>query len=122
MRKRTNPKLSRYATTAAAIAAVAAAIYPAYGEQTGDAVTISLSGSTAMRNFTTSAGFTYLNPGTSITLNSGISGAPLIYTAPTGNQTQVQLAQGNFTDPEDTVFDPGNADFTLSYKALRVEW
>jgi hypothetical protein len=108
----------RYAATAAAIAAVVAAIKPALAEQTGDAVTISLSGSTAIRNFTTSAGFTFLNPGTSITLNSGIRGAPVVYTAPTGFTTQVQLAQGNFTAPEDTDLSDGIG----SYKALRIEW
>src|SRR5258706_564829 len=87
MRKQNHSKLPRRAATAAAIAAVSAAIYPAFGEQTGDAVTISLSGSTAIRNFTTSAGFTFLNPGTSITLHSGPGGTPMTYTAPSRFRT-----------------------------------
>src|SRR5207245_3317004 len=113
-----NGRIHRYAARAAAIAAVVAAIKPALAEQTGDAVTISLSGSTAIRNFTTSAGFTLLTPGTSITLNSGVGGAPVTYTAPLGPTTQVQLAQGDFTAPEDTELSDGIG----SFKALRVEW
>src|SRR5258706_7662723 len=118
MKERSNRGIHRYAATAAAIAAVVAAIKPVFAEQTGDAVTISLSGSTAIRNFTTSAGFTLLTPGTSITLNSGVGGAPITYTAPLGPTTQVQLAQGDFNAPEDTDLSDGLG----SFKALRVEW
>src|SRR5882724_2857280 len=118
MKERSNRRIHRYAATAAAIAAVVAAIKPVFAEQTGDAVTISLSGSTAMRAFTTSAGLTLLTPGTSITLNSGVGGAPITYTAPLGPTTQVQLAQADFTAPEDTDLSDGIG----SYKALRLEW
>ena len=118
MKKQSGRRIHRYAATAAAIAAVVAAIRPVVAEQTGDAVTISLSGSTAIRNFTTSAGFTLLTPGTSITLNSGVGGAQITYTAPLGPTTQVQLAQGDFNAPEDTDLSDGLG----SFKALRVEW
>jgi hypothetical protein len=78
--------------------------------QTGDLVTISLSGSTAMRNFTTSAGFSYLTPGTSIELNSGPGGTPVMYTAPNAGTTQFQLAPSPFPATGSDV------------NALRVEW
>ena len=118
MKRQSEKRIHRYAATAAAIAAVVAAIKPVFAEQTGDAVTISLSGSTAIRNFTTSAGFTLLTPGTSITLNSGVGGAPVVYSAPLGPTTQVQLAQSDFNAPEDTDLSDGIG----SYKALRIEW
>jgi hypothetical protein len=60
---------------------------------------ISFSGQTALKNFNISGAFTYLQPGTSITLHDGTNGAPVIYTAPTDpiNQlTSVQLASNNF--------------------------
>ena len=121
MKKRTTRRIHRYAATAAAIAAVVAAIRPVLAEQTGDAVTISLSGSTAMRNFTMSEGFTYLTPGTSITLNSGPGGTPVVYNSPLGTSVQVQLAQGDFNAAEDPTINPP-ADNSASFKALRIEW
>src|SRR4051812_24420200 len=87
----------------------------------GDAVTISLSGSTAMRNFTISPGITFLTPGQSITLNSGAGGAPVTYNAPSGSAVQFQLAQGDFTIPEDVAVNPPT-DNTASVKGIRIEW
>ena len=80
------------------------------------AVTISLSGSTAMRSFTTSPGFTFLTPGTSITLSNGPGGAPITYTAPTGGSTQFQLASGNFAGAD------ALAGSTQNHSAIRLEW
>jgi ABC-type phosphate transport system substrate-binding protein len=91
MTKRTQTIPAHRATLIAAAAmSAAAALLPtttARAGQTGDAVTISLSGSTAMRNFTVSNNFTLLNPGTTanptntITLNSGPGGTPVTYSA-----------------------------------------
>src|SRR2546429_9427503 len=59
------------------------------------AVTITLSGSTAMRNFTISSGITLLSPGQSITLSNGKSAvAPL---GDANNPTSFQMARSNFT-------------------------
>jgi hypothetical protein len=93
---------------AAAAALVATGI--AGAGQTGDLVTVSLSGSTAMRNFTTSAGFSYLTPGTSITLNSGPGATSVTFTAPNTGTTQFQLAPSPFPATGNDV------------NALRVEW
>jgi hypothetical protein len=76
------------------------------------AVTISLSGSTAMRGFTTSPSITLLTPGTSITLNNGTGGAPVTYTAPGSTGTSFQLASSDFTV----------AETAQNYSALRLEW
>jgi len=97
--------------------------------QTGDAVTVSLSGSTAMSNFTRSAYFSLLNPGGSITLNSGLSGAEVVYKATAGSTTAVQLATNNFlsgysanpsTGVPAGILDP--AVNSAQYRGLRVEW
>ena len=56
------------------------------------AVTISVSGSTAMRNFTTSPFITLLTPGSFITLNDGAGGAGVLYTAPNVANASFQLA------------------------------
>ncbi len=76
----------------------------AHAGTTGPLVTISLSGSTAMRSFITSPGFSYLTPGTSITLDSGT------FTAPTGPTTAYQLAPSAY---------PAGAS---EVNGLRVEW
>ena len=87
-RQAKNPYTRRQALAAAGIAAAALAT-SAPAEQQGDAVTISMSGATFMRAFTTSPGFTFLIPGTSITLNSSAGGAPVTYSAAPGAGTQV---------------------------------
>jgi hypothetical protein len=97
------------ALSLAAAAALAASRTSKAG-QTGDLVTISLSGSTAMRNFTTSAGFSFLTPGTSITLNAGAGGSPVTFTAPNTGTTQFQLAPSPFPAVAPEV------------NGLRVEW
>lgn len=79
--------------------------------------TVSLSGSTALRNFLTSPGMTLLTSGTSITLGDGSTdGMEITYSAPAGNGVSYQLAPGNFTTP-DTV--TGNIQ---SNSALRTEY
>ncbi|MGA2498883.1 MAG: hypothetical protein ABSH20_14165, partial [Tepidisphaeraceae bacterium] len=90
------------------------------------AVTISLSGSTAMRNFTTSAGITLLTPGTSITLHNGTAGAGTTYIATNDGFTQYQLASRNFT-AADTYSNPqaGTNPPALDSQnnsAIRLEW
>jgi hypothetical protein len=111
----------------AAVAAVATGSVRA--AQTGDAVTVSLSGSTAMSNFTRSAYFTLLNPGGSITLNAGPGGAPTIFKATAGSTTAVQLATNNFLtgfsgNPSSGLplgFDDPAVN-AAQYRAMRVEW
>lgn len=73
------------------------------------AVTISLSGSTATRNWTVSEGPTLLTTGTSMWLNNGAGGAPVSYT---NSGTSLQLAPYNFTAP----------DSAASQSAIRLEW
>lgn len=90
-----------------------------------EALTISLSGSTAMRAFTTSPGFTYLTPGTSITLSNGPGGALTTYTAPSGGFTQVQLASGNFggaDSPQPLSFGTVSNGTSQTHSAIRLEW
>jgi hypothetical protein len=107
---------------AAAVAAVSGLATAALAGNTGDAVTISLSGSTAMRNFTTSAGFSLLNPGSSITL--GPVGSERNYAATAGASTSVQLAAGDFSTATalPAVGAPATAVNTANYAALRIEW
>ncbi len=69
---------SRFAHLAAAAAAAAVATPGFAGTTTGgngNPVTISVSGSTALKNFVTGPGFTSLEPGTTITLSSGSFGS-----------------------------------------------
>ena len=83
------------------------------------AVTISMSGSTALRNFTTGAGFTFLDPGTSIILANGPGGALTTYTATNDATGSDQLASIDFTKA-DTITGPANTAFNNS--AIRLEW
>ena len=84
---------------------------------TPDAVTISLSGSTAMRNFTTSQSFTALTPGRSITLANGHTYTAMAADPATGTFPAVQLgATFNDTYPVPNPLEIAN------YRALRVEW
>ena len=80
------------------------------------AVTITLSGSTAMQNFTVSPGISYLTPGGSITLSNGAGGGTTTYSAGTGGAVNYQLASNNF----------GNADLiagtTQRHSGIRLEW
>lgn len=90
--------------------------YPNTPPQHNPAETISIGGSTAIRNFITSPGATLLNPGDSITLSNGPGGAPVTYTAPSGNTTFFQLASPNFTNG-DVV-----SGATQTHSALRFEY
>lgn len=86
---------------------------------------ISLSGSTAMRNFTTSAGLTLLQPGTSITLLNGPAGMTTTYTAPGGNTTVVQLANPNFTSidqPQPLSFGSVSNATSQTHSAIADTW
>src|SRR5678809_1485173 len=83
------------AAAAIAMAATLAVTDVSRAEQQGDSVTISWSGATFMRSFTTSRGISLLNPGSTITLNSGVGGAPVTYSAANGPTTSVQLAPIN---------------------------
>ncbi|MFI5379584.1 MAG: dockerin type I domain-containing protein [Tepidisphaerales bacterium] len=76
-----------------------------------------------MRNFTASPGLTFLQPGTSMTLNSGSNGAAVTYSALGGsNTTSVQLAASSAlagVDPNPTNSNPvGSAN----YLGIQVEW
>jgi hypothetical protein len=75
-------------------------------------VTISISGSTALKNFVTGQGFTFLIPGDSITLNNGGTLNTIQSTTDTGS---IQLAPTTFTANE---FQIDEND----YNALRVEY
>lgn len=121
MKTRRNCISKRRAALAAIAAAAMATVTQA--EQTGDMVTISISGATFMRSFTSSTGFTLLNPGTEITLNSGAGGAPVVYKAATGITTSVQLGAPDLTGTI-TPNPASNAAAvtTANYAAVRVEW
>lgn len=127
-------KNTRHATLAVLAAAVAPVVALAdvsantSGSATqngsGDnAVTISLSGSTAMRSFTTSPGITFLNPGSSITINDGLNGGAVVYTAPNVPNISFQLASGNFLSADQPVGGPfPSTNTTQVHSALRLEW
>ncbi len=109
--------------------AVAAATPAARAAQSGDQVTISLSGATFMRNFTTSAGISLLTPGTEITLLSGSAGAPVVYKAASTAGTSVQLSPinlgGTITANPSGGFPAGAGAgpvTTANYAGLRLEW
>ncbi len=96
MTMQTRHRAHQVGALTAAVAATLIGANQLRAGQTGDLVTISLSGSTAMRNFTTSAGFSFLTPGTSVVLNAGAGGAPLMFSAPNSPTTQFQLAPSPF--------------------------
>jgi hypothetical protein len=113
----------RAAAAAAVLSLLAGVPATAPAAQQGDAVTISWSGATFMRSFTTSRGISLLTPGTSITLNAGPGGTPVTFSAPSGPTTSVQLAAQNLTSGVDpySVGGPNNAA-TANYYAIRFEW
>jgi hypothetical protein len=122
-RKQPAPIIRRAATTAAlAILAGVGSTAPAQHQQ-GDAVTLSWSGATFMRSFTTSRGITLLTPGTSITLNAGPGGVPVTFDAPSGGTTNVQLAAQDLNGVITPYSVPGpNNAATANYYAIRFEW
>jgi hypothetical protein len=117
--------ISAAVATAAAIAAPAFAGTSTYTYPSGpsagqsvDLVTISISGSTAMRNFTTSGGITLLTPGTTVTLG-GRS-----ITASNAFNTNVQLAPNviNGATPLDSFPTGSTAVTSGTFPLIRFEW
>ena len=82
------------------------------------AVTVSLSGSTAMRNFTTNTNSTALTPGTSVTIGGNVYTAAPVTTGPNVFPT-VQLAHNNTLTADAYV---SGAQTNKNFLALRVEW
>jgi hypothetical protein len=128
-----NVRATQLAAFAAAISAAAPTVLadvstnssgqPTQNGAGNPAVTISLSGSTAMRNFTTSPFITLLNPGDSITLSNGAGGADVTYTAPSVLNTSFQLASPNFSAADVPVGGPfPSSNVTQVHSALRLEW
>jgi hypothetical protein len=79
--------------------------------------TISLGGSTAIKNFIINGGSTFLTSGTSIILGSGgVNESQITYTAPSGAGVSFQLASGNFSTPDTT------SGTTQIHSALRIEY
>ena len=76
--------------------------------------TITLSGSTALKNFTIAPGSTFLTPGSSVTL--GPVGQEITYAAPAGVATNYQIASANFGIPD------ALTGSTQNHSAERVEW
>jgi hypothetical protein len=71
------------------------------GAGDGSVPTISISGSTALKNFLISPGATYLTSGTSMSLGDGTTAQPEItYTAPNNNSASFQLGSSNFATPD----------------------
>lgn len=99
------------------VAAIAALASFASAGTTSDAVTISLSGSTAMRNFTTNPTFTALTPGRTVTLNTGYTFGASAVDAINGVFPAVQLG----ATTNDTLPPPSNL-VNANYRAYRVEW
>jgi hypothetical protein len=103
-----------------ALAVLGAASAAQAGTTTG-AVTITLSGSTAMRNFTISNAFSLLTPGTSITIGEGANAYTIV--AANGAGTAIQLAP---SDPTAGVNLAGGSTTTYTgsatVNAFRVEW
>lgn len=125
---------------AAAIAALLAGVYSARDAHAGQstnssgdptqqdpfpAITISFSGQTALRNFSSSAGISTLQPGGSITLNFGPTGSiPITYYASTNAGGYVQLASKDFTlsDAGLGATSVATAPVIQRHSALRLEW
>lgn len=122
------------------------ATFPGMNDSGGShnpAVTISLSGSTAMRNFTVSSGITFLTPGSPLSFNNGAivnpaapvhlqTRAPVLYSVDDQVGTQFQLASPNFTqgdfyktgtgNPEINGPWPQTAQPIQQHSAIRFEW
>jgi hypothetical protein len=102
------------------LAAGAAALWLTAGQDahagtTGTAVTISLSGSTAMRNFTTSEGFSLVNPGSVVNIGGANYPSNTGLWSPGGELLSFQLAPFNASGAVTT--GPSQAA-----NALRLEW
>lgn len=89
------------------------------------AITISLSGQTALRNFTSSPGISTLQPGGSITLRFGSAGTNSItYYASNSPDGYVQLASKDFTlgDFGTGATSVANAPEVQRHSAFCIEW
>ena len=110
MKKNTKQAIRRFA----GLAAVASAVAAVQSVKAADnAVTISISGSTAMRNFTTSSGFTLVEPGTSVTIGGTTYGGAAYWGS--GTNVLLQLA------PDNSGFATSGAG-TDQVAALTVQW
>jgi hypothetical protein len=86
------------------------------------ALTVSYSGQVALKPFSNGPAFTFLTPGTSITLNVGPGNSPVTFTANNTPGTRVQLASSDFTLPDvGTDYSSGVPD-VQRHSAIRVEW
>jgi hypothetical protein len=98
------------------------------------AIPISLSGQTAFSAFTTSPGFSTLQPGTSVSLTfwslsfsgstvSRVVSNPVTFSAPaSGASVNVQLASRNFTLADTGIDYSSGAPIVQRQSAFRVEW
>lgn len=89
------------------------------------AITISLSGQTALRTFTASQGLTTLQPGGSITLDYTPYGGSLVtYYASLDPDGYVQLAKKDFTTADSGLgaTSVGSAPSVQQHSAIRLEW
>ncbi|MBC7783820.1 MAG: PEP-CTERM sorting domain-containing protein [Burkholderiales bacterium] len=91
-----------------------------------DAITISLSGQVALRNWTSSPAISTLRPGGSSTYYFGPAGAtPITYTATNTSDSYFQLGKQSFNSAD--VYSPANPHPTFpadveQHSGLRVEW
>ncbi|MFT3786940.1 MAG: hypothetical protein QM770_12365 [Tepidisphaeraceae bacterium] len=92
------------------------------GSTKNAALTVSYSGQVALKPFSNGPGFTFLTPGTSITLNNGPGGTPVTYTATNTGSTAVQLASPNFTLPDVGTDYSSGVPNVQRHAALRIEW
>ena len=88
--------IKRTVRLAAGMAAVASAVAAVQSVQAQ--VTISLSGSTAMRNFTTNDGFTFVEPGSTLTLSNGTYGGAAYWGSGTNSTLQLASKVAGFTN------------------------
>jgi hypothetical protein len=105
----------RVVTLAAAAAATMAMSRGVHAGTTGSETTISISGSTAIRNFTTSPSFSLVTPGQQVSINGTLYPSSSNYWPTNGSGVSFQLAPSAFPGASgSTTF--GAAD------ALRLEW
>lgn len=100
---------------AAVSAATTVAAHRSDAGETGTEITISLSGSTAMRNFTTSSALTLVTPGQKVSIGGVTYPTNANYWPTNGAGVSFQLAPGSF---------PGSSPSTQfgAADAVRLEW
>jgi hypothetical protein len=92
------------------------------GNGKNPAVTVSYSGQVALKPFSNGPAFTFLTPGTSITLYNGPNHSPVVYTANTAGATRVQLASPNFSLADTGTDYSSGVPNIQNHSALRIEW